>query len=359
MGCLGQAVEQAIVAGGGWCSWADIMALALYHPTDGYYSGGPRRLGRAGDFYTAVSVGPLYGSLLAGLAAQIWQERGEQGDFWLAEQAAHDGQLCEDVLQGLAKQAPLLAEQVQIALVEPQASYRQVQAARLSGQWGARLSWVETADQLTAGPGLLCCNELLDALPVHRVQWSEGQWWEQGVRLMGRGYGWENRPIRAATLLRELERWPEPPAEGHITEIGLAALDWLRALGRSAFSGVVWIADYGLDAAEFADSARSEGTLRRYWQHRMDEQVLEDLGQADLTCHVNFTRLQEVAQEVGFRVRDYADQGRLLTRLALPWLQGLEGRVPTAETAAALRQFQTLTHPAFMGKSFRVLVLER
>jgi SAM-dependent MidA family methyltransferase len=170
---------------------------------------------------------------------------------------------------------------------------------------------------------------------------------------------WQGREVTSLPLQIELERLPCDLPPGYLTEVSLAATDWLRDLAHSGFSGLVWLADYGLDAAEYYDPARTEGTLRRYWHHQMDDRVLEQLGEADLTSHVNFSRLIEVAQQSGFRVRDYADQGRLLTRLATPWLRRLEGMPPTPAVTAELRQFQTLTHPAFMGKSFRVLLLER
>lgn len=336
------------------------MALALYHPQVGYYGGKVRKIGRSGDFYTAVSVGPLYGKLLAGLVKQIAEERGaDGGGLLLAEQAAHDGQLCEDVLVGLEEAESALAARVRVQVVEPQAVYRQAQAQRLNVRLGERLQWLDSVADLAAGPGLLICNELLDAFPVHRVQRVAGQWLELGVELVEGDLRWQAQPITSTALLEEVNRLPSELPDGYTTEVALAALEWVDALGGSSFSGAVWIADYGLNADEYFDPSRSEGTLRRYLNHRMDDQVLEDLGSADLTCHVNFTRVIEAAKGQGFRVRDYDDQGRVLTRLATPWLQGLEGKLPTARTAAELRQFQSLTHPAFMGKSFRVLVLER
>jgi SAM-dependent MidA family methyltransferase len=335
------------------------MALALYDPAVGYYSSQLRHIGRAGDFYTAVSVGPLYGRLLAELAHQHWLERGQPPDFLLAEQAAHDGQLCEDILSGLQTSGSELAAAARVQLVEPQPIYRSAQLSRLGERLGPRLSWCDAVADLTGTCGFLVCNELLDAFPVHRVQWTGAQWLELGLTLEHGELIWQGREVTAVPLQQELERLPSDLPAGYLTEVSLAATDWLRDLARSAFSGLVWLADYGLDATEYYDPARTEGTLRRYWHHQMDDRVLEQLGEADLTCHVNFSRLIEVAEQNGFRVRDYADQGRLLTRLATPWLRQLEGAPPTAAVAAELRQFQSLTHPAFMGKSFRVLLLER
>jgi SAM-dependent MidA family methyltransferase len=88
----------------------------------------------------------------------------------------------------------------------------------------------------------------------------------------------------------------------------------------------------------------------------MDGKVLEDLGECDLTTHIHFTRLIEEASSRGLKQREYDLQGRLLGRMALPWLKSLEGK---GMDAATMRQFHSLTHPAFMGRSFRCLVLDK
>src|SRR3990170_8054827 len=43
---------------------AEFMEIALYHPGCGYYARAAQRSGRAGDFFTSVDVGPLFGELL-------------------------------------------------------------------------------------------------------------------------------------------------------------------------------------------------------------------------------------------------------------------------------------------------------
>ena len=43
---------------------AAFMDLALYHPHLGYYARAAQRSGRAGDFFTSVDVGAMFGELL-------------------------------------------------------------------------------------------------------------------------------------------------------------------------------------------------------------------------------------------------------------------------------------------------------
>ncbi len=49
----------------GWIPFAEFMALALYAPGLGYYSGGAHKFGGAGDFVTGPEMTPLFGRTLA------------------------------------------------------------------------------------------------------------------------------------------------------------------------------------------------------------------------------------------------------------------------------------------------------
>ncbi len=330
-------------------SFASVMELALYDPEHGYYGPGPRRIGRAGDFYTAVSVGPLYGRLLAGLAMKNRSEMGGGDDFKVIEQAAHDARLAEDILQD---------SDLNYLIVEPNPRYQEVQRQRLA-RFGDRVSWVVTTADLPVGPALFVCNELPDAMPVHMVRWDGSEWQELFVTAEASGSLHLAPGQPSASLAAPISRLPVHLQPGHTLEINLAAEEWLCQLASARFHGQLVIADYGLDQEEFWAPERAGGTLRRYHQHQMDDRVLEDLGECDLTSHVNFSRLLEVAAMEGLKLKAYEHQGRWLGRLAMPWLASLEGRPQDAATKAMLRQFQSLTHPSIMGRSFRVLVLEK
>lgn len=331
----------------GRLDFARVMDLALYHPHHGYYGPGPRRIGRSGDFYTAVSVGPLYGRLLADLARQVRLDLGAPEDFIVIEQAAHDGQLAADLL---------VAGDCDLWLVEPNPRYEAVQRQRLEA-FAGRVHWVSRLADLPAVPALFICNELPDAMPVHLLRWSAGAWRQLCVEADPAGsFRFTEAGIDDPRLAAESARLPTDLAEGHTVEIGLAALDWLTELAQAPFHGRVWIADYGLDADERRAPERQAGTLRRYRGHQCDDRVLEDLGECDLTAHVDFSRLREQAAACGFVEHGYDLQGRRLARMAIDWLRSLEGSPPDP---AHLRQYHSLTHPAFLGRSFRVLELDK
>lgn len=346
----------------GALTFAEVMALALYHPEHGYYGRGPLRIGRGGDFYTAVSVGPLYGRLLAELAEKTWKVLGQPDEFTLIEQGAHDGQLMEDVLRGLEAMQSPLAGQARWLIIEANAAYRAAQSARLSPLLGARLEWRDLPATLGKDPAnaFFYTNELLDAFPVDRVRWSGDSWLEQKVALADDGsFTWKDAPLSDERVKAEVARLPTDLPAGYTTEVHPAAVDWVREIGRSAFRGALLIADYGLEDHEYYTTERTDGTVRRYFEHKTDGSVLSNLGACDLTAHINFTRLIDEARPSGFVSLAMTDQGRFLTRLASPWLRSLEGVAPAAETAALLRQFHTLTHPSHMGMRFRMALLGR
>ena len=350
MSSLPQILREKLAATpSGRLPFAQVMELALYHPEHGYYGAGPRKIGRQGDFFTSVSVGPLFGKLLAMRAMQEWQALGEPEDFTIIEQGAHDGQLAEDVLSALG------GHPIRYLIVEPNPKYRAAQFKRL----GDQVQWVEGLAELKTGPkhGFFLCNELPDAFPVHLVRWNGERWEELFVEADGtENFRFIPGDSSYADLEAEVKHLPHDLETGHTLEINLAMLTWIHALAQTAFRGAIFIADYGLDAEEFHADSRADGTIRRYRQHQMDGHVLADLGECDLTTHINFTRLIDEAARHGLSLREYDLQGRLLGRMAKAWLQSLEGR---PSDAATMRQFNSLTHPAMMGRSFRCLILEK
>src|SRR5947209_17793558 len=100
-------------------SFAWFMQQALYHPEHGYYSSGRCAIGRRGDYFINVSVGPIFGQLLAAQFAEIWERLGRIDNFVLVEQGAHDGDLARDVLQSTRKRWPDFFAALRYRIIEP------------------------------------------------------------------------------------------------------------------------------------------------------------------------------------------------------------------------------------------------
>ena len=148
--------------------FARFMELALYHPEHGYYASGRASIGRRGDFFTNVSVGPLFGKLLAAQLVEIWEKLVRPHDFVIVEQGAHDGVFAVDVLSALRQSSGECFAAICYIIVEPFLIWRERQQKNLR-DFIAKISWVESIDQLSPFAGVHFSNELFDSLPVHLI----------------------------------------------------------------------------------------------------------------------------------------------------------------------------------------------
>lgn len=205
---------------------------------------------------------------------------------------------------------------------------------------------------------IIFANELLDAMPVHRLGWDakERTWFEWGITAEDGRFAWARMP--AATC-----RLPEPsPLEsvlpdGFVREVCPSAADWWREAARVLGCGRLVTFDYGLLAEELLVPERLNGTLRAYSRHRLSSDVLSDPGDQDITAHVDFSAIQQAGESAGLQTETFATQSQFLTQIAA---KILGGEVRFGEwTPERTRQFQTLTHPEHLGRAFRVMVQSR
>jgi SAM-dependent MidA family methyltransferase len=380
----------------GAITFARFMELALYCPNCGYYEREEDIIGRQGDYYTSVSVGSLFGELLAFQFAE-WLEQDEllrpggnvhQGSepMRIVEAGAHGGDLAMDILRWMREHRPGLSPRLEYWIVEPSEARRKWQRRKLA-QYGNQVRWVEDLAGLTGSTspdprvlhpaglrGIVFSNEVLDALPVHRLGWDAKAraWFQWGVTLQAGRFVWSRIPhgglgysrqessaafslsyFQLPTTIGLLETLPD----GFTTELCPAAERWWRRAAMALGCGKLLTIDYGLTVEEFFVPERREGTARSYYRHRSSGDALADPGEQDITAHVNFTAIQAAGESAGLKTEAFLTQAQFLTEIAArTWKdEGLFGRW----TAERIRQFQTLTHPEHLGRSFRVLVQSR
>lgn len=341
--------------------FSDFMDLALYHDLHGYYSHPElRRIGRTGDFYTSVSVGDTFGFLLSHAILRSWNERFDKPEsFVVVEQGAHDGQLARDIVAGLREITGTIPEWFQYRILEPRSAVRSALQDRLKeDDLDGIVHVVSSFAEAAAPQGIFLCNELLDAFPVQLLAFEEGCWCEKQVSYEEKSgaFGLVSRPLDPALADFARSIGDDFP-EGYRTEFCPGIEPWITSAATLFSHGLWWIIDYGHDRAAYYHPDRSSGTLRCYHQHHTGEDPFFRPGEQDITAHVDFTRLGELAKKVGLTLDRYRDQHHFLIDSARPWLLSIEGRAPDARLAKRLRQFQTLTHPAMMGQQFKVLEL--
>jgi SAM-dependent MidA family methyltransferase len=337
------------------------MELALYHPGLGYYAkaGGASPIGRAGDFYTSVSVGPLFGRLLARQFFQMWQKLGKPNPFWIIEQGAHDGQLACDILEWCRAETPGFFEAVRYGIVQSSGVASMLQKCAPESGLLDSMTWFENLEALAAEQpvGVFFSNELPDAFPVRVITFQTGLWKERHVAIEGETLGWVERPIEDEEMLRVVAGLPLPPIEGYTTEINLRARRWIGDVGRAMSLGYVLTIDYGFPAPLYYADFRSQGTLTAYVKHQSNDEVLAEPGMRDLTAHVDFTALARAGMDAGLTTLGFLDQQHFFMGVAHDELN--EGEGPRVKIGENLRAWNTLTRPEFLGADFQVLLQAR
>jgi SAM-dependent MidA family methyltransferase len=344
----------ARIAAEGPITFSEFMGAALYDPEHGYYASGRAVIGRKGDFITSVSVGPLFGRLLARQFGAWWEELGRPAPFTLVEQGAHDGRLAGDVLEGLRLQNPECFAATRYVVVEPSKSWREKQAAQLA-VFADKLSWVAAPEELREVVGVVFSNELLDAFPVHRVRRESGAWRERYVTMQNDAFAWRDGELSSAALRAHLAKLPPAP-DGYETEVNLLIEPWARSSAAALRRGYLLVIDYGYERAEYYRQERAHGTLSGYLGQGRAEDLLARPGEIDLTAHVDFTTLIETAEAAGLRLAGFTDQHRFLAPLGAAHFSesGNDG-----QRAQELRAFKTLMHPELLGAAFKVIWFAR
>ncbi len=322
------------------------MGAALYDPQDGYYARPAGQVGKAGDFITSVSVGPLFGRLLARHIAAWHRQCGSPERWRIIETGANDSSLAGDIITGLER---LSADAgMEYVIIEPLPRLAQDQRKRLPG-----VAVLEKADALAGDPlpTFVLGNEVIDALPFHVIESDGTGWLELGVAVNDSGFfAWQPLGPAAAEVVGPL---PVMPA-GYRTEVRSGVREFLKPLAAAMTGGrMLWI-DYGFPRDDYYHESRTTGTLRTFSRHRAGEDPLDAPGEIDITAHVDFTGLAEDIDAVGGKVVRFEPQGRFITHVARPWLVEMEGRTDEA-AKKELRAFQTLTHPGHLGSRFHVM----
>lgn len=349
---LRELVRGEILANGPM-SVARYMNLSLYHPDWGYYTRGNVRVGKQGDFFTSVSVGPLFGDLMASWMAGVYREIGAPPAWRVVEFGGNDGKLAADVMDGIRRRSPAAFDALEYVISEPLPSMRQEQEKRL-GRYPVRVV-ADTGSLVELPmPGLVFGNEVLDALPFELVEWRDGSWVERCVEIgpdgsLVLGYGSKPKPKMLELLDSGIHADVLP--EGWQCELRTGMSEFIGDSMRGLLQPrMLWI-DYGFDRGDLWNSARSGGTWQAYRNHRIIRDPWNLPGDCDLTAHVDFTAVREAVGFLGGEMLQSTRQGVWLTRLAAEELTAREG----TSDPSWVRQFQMLTHPAQLGSKFTVL----
>lgn len=303
-------------------TFAQYMNLALYHREYGYYSSGKVHIGAEGDFFTSSSLGSDFGELLAEKMKQLWDSLGNIQPFYCVEMGAGNGNLAYDFLNHIQQQYPDFFLSLQYIIIEESPTLQKLQQVKLQPflektEWK---KWTEIADNSLQG--CFFSNELVDAFPVDRILYTQGKLQEIYITA-------ENQTLREVIgdlstdkikeyfTLSGINFSPDSYEENYQTEVNLGIFSWLDEINRTLKRGYLLTIDYGYLAEKYYHPQRYQGTLKCYYQHRHHDNPYINIGEQDITAHVNFTLLQKYGEKIGLSLVNYTSQALFLMELGL------------------------------------------
>ena len=310
--------ERAIrrrIARHGPITFAEYMGRALYGP-GGYYT----RSSAGDDYYTSPQVHPAFGALLVVQLFQFWRLLDRPDPFFVIELGAGDGLLGRDICSAASYLPEGFGGSLRYVAVDRNSLGPEDRASALDQVVGdaMRLPFRNVT-------GCIISNELLDALPVHRVRCENGALRELYVGIESDvADGYEGQLVEIAgepstpVLEQRLSDVGVNLSEGQTAEICLQFDDWSGSVASSLDAGFVLTIDYGRDARDLYDPVhRPHGTLVTYRSHRQTDAPLVDPGRQDITAQVDFTSLRLTGERAGLTTVGDMSQGQFLTRLGL------------------------------------------
>jgi len=346
---LTELIQQDISAQGGWIPFSHFMELVLYTPGLGYYTAGARKFGQDGDFITAPELSSLFGRTLARQLVEVMQASSPH----ILELGAGSGKLALDILNELETLGSLPDSYSILEISADLRERQQILIRETLPHLATRVHWLDVLPENFSGA--VIGNEVLDALPVHLLYWSDGQILERGVSAVNERFVWQDRLLENSALLAIAQTIVVP--DDYLTEISLAARGLIASLCERMDKGAFIFIDYGFGAREYYHPQRSHGTLMCHYRHHAHDDPFYFPGLQDITAHVDFTALAETAIDNGAHFLGYTSQAHFLLNNGM--MNYLNEVSPDNVHAYAplSAQLQKLTSPAEMGELFKVIAI--
>lgn len=321
MGLLQQKIIDRIKSEGP-IPFRTFMEMALYEPELGYYTSQNTKIGRAGDFYTSSHLHPVFGMMIGKQIEEMWERMGQPSDFKIVEMGSGAGYLCKDMLdyykglgvmgQGVERE---IIKSLQYTIVEINPAMRE-QQEKLLAEFSAKVQWVSSLNELNNIKGCIFSNELLDAFPVHLIE-MEDEIKEIFVGTDGEALKEIKGKPGTSGILDYIKEFSLELPKRYRTEVNLDIKKWLNEVNNALAEGFILTIDYGYPAWDYYGEDRNRGTLLCYHKHQIVEDPYQNIGEQDITAHVNFSSVKKWGEELSIKTIGFCRQGTFLMSLGI------------------------------------------
>jgi len=330
------------------------MEMALYEPNLGYYASDKLVIGKSGDYYTSPHLHFAFGATIGRQLEEMWEILGSPSEvdtFQVVEIGAGAGYMCKDILSYLNNR--VFYKALTYVIVDPNPFIQQRQKTLLVN-FSEKVQWVSSFRELANIKGCILSNELLDAFPVHLIE-MEDELKEIYVTVDNDNFIEIKATLSTDALSDYLHEFSIELTNGYRTEINLMIKDWLRSINEVLSEGFILSVDYGYSARDYYSEERNRGTLLCYYRHQVNENPYINIGEQDITAHVNFSSLKKWGEDIGLKTIGFCKQGTFLVAIGIDKIiHELHENSP--DYLFEVAKIKGLIFPGTMGESHKVLV---
>ncbi|MEW6068620.1 MAG: SAM-dependent methyltransferase [Nitrospirota bacterium] len=335
----------------GMITFETFMEMALYEPCIGYYASDKIEIGRSGDFYTSQHVHPIFGMMIGKQIEEMWEILDRPVNFYIVEVGAGEGYMCKDMMNYLSTRE--VFNFLTYIIVELSPFMKQRQEKLLEGGLD-KIKWVSSLKEVNNIKGCILSNELLDSFPVHLIE-MEDELKEIYIKVDGNNFLEIKGHPSTDALINYLREFSIELPKGYRTEINLRIKEWLRSVDKALTEGFILTIDYGYPAWDYYSEDRNRGTLLCYYKHQMIEDPYQNIGEQDITAHVNFSSVKKWAEDLSIKTIGFCNQGAYLVSLGIDEIiQNLEK--DSSNYLFEIAKIKRLILPGTLGETHKVMI---
>lgn len=298
-------------------SFRDFMQVALYYPELGYYSSAREKISSKGDFITATSQSSLFARTFARQFALIIAELGS--DTSIVEFGAGSGKFATDCVDELKNIGVLPKKYIIIELSNDLRLRQQNRIKTKLPDLYDRFIWLSELPQEKV-KAIVFANEVLDAMPVDVFKAKDNKLIQQGVEYINDKFEFTDLSSSDSRFNSEAEKILADGInfdDNYTSELNTWISPWIKSIRDSLSQGMIFLCDYGYHRSLYYSKDRTMGTLACYHQHKVNFDPFINIGEQDITAHVDFTAVAEAIKQNGFDLDGYITQANFLKRAGI------------------------------------------
>jgi len=322
----------------------NFFANILYDNQFGYYAT-KQPFGRDGDFITSPKVSNLFSEIIAIWLINTWENFGKPKKFSFVELGPGDGSLTKTLLNTF-KKFPEFNSAKKIYLYEKSNHLKKVQEHKIADK---NVKWIKDFNNIKGGPVVFFGNEFLDAIPIKQFRKKNGSFFEKNY-ILTKNFNIEETYRKASNINSKMLKSYSAIKDLNFIEFPKLGFQNLKKITKKILKleGCILLIDYGYL------KSHNQNTLQSVLKHKKNN-LLENLGKADITSHINFELLKEFFKKNSLKTKKIVTQQEFLkSNGIIERAEILAKKMKFRDQSDLYLRLKRLLHPKFMGNLFKV-----